>query len=358
MPHTNILGTSFTMAPDDLPKTMRAAQFTSAHGGIENNIRVNTDAKLPKNFDHLPADGTLVHVAYASINPIDHKLVELPILGRLMMLGHPQTPGGDFSGIVVATRLPHLKAGDRVFGHASGTLAEYVTVSKSEICPCPAGVSLRDAATLPISGLAALQGLRPFVKAGDNVLINGASGGVGSMGIQIAKALGASVTATCSGANADLCRSLGADEVLDYRQEGGIVKALQRAGHQYDHVFDSVFYNPALYFQAGDYVKPQGLFTTVGGNINWSFLKAIARIYCLPGFLGGGRQPFKYIIELSTPEDLAFLAQLVEEGKLKPAIQEELPLDNVAEAFANLKTHHTKGKIVIKVHGEEHPGLM
>jgi NADPH:quinone reductase-like Zn-dependent oxidoreductase len=340
------------MAPSDLPKTMRAAQFASARGGIESNIKVNVDAKLPKSADHLPADGTLVRVAYASINPIDHKLVELPIIGRLMMLGHSKIPGGDFSGFVVATGLSHLKAGDRVFGHASGTLAEFVTVSKSEICPCPAGVSLRDAATLPIAGLAALQGLRPFVKTGDTVLINGASGGVGSMGIQIAKALGTSVTATCSGANLDLCKSLGADEVFDYRQEGGIVKALQRAGHQYDHVFDTVFYNPALYFQAADYTKPQGLFATVGGNINWAFVKAIARIYCLPGFLGGGQRPFKYIIELSTPEDLAFLAHLVEEGKLIPAVQEELPLDKVAEAFANLKTHHTRGKIVIKVDGE------
>ncbi|KAH8896155.1 hypothetical protein GQ53DRAFT_761115 [Thozetella sp. PMI_491] len=122
------------MAPGDLPKTMRAAQFTSTHGGIENNINVKADAKLPRNADHLPADGTLVHVAYTSINMIDQKLVKLPILGQLMMLGH---------------------AGDHVFGHASGMLAKYVTISKSEISPCPACVSLRDA-TLPIAGLAAL----------------------------------------------------------------------------------------------------------------------------------------------------------------------------------------------------------
>ncbi|KAJ0304606.1 hypothetical protein Brms1b_011191 [Colletotrichum noveboracense] len=213
---------------------MRAALWRTTTGSIEKNLKLVTNAPIPKTASSLPKGCTLVKVAFASINH-DYKLAELLLVNRIFP--NPAIPGVDYSGTVVATTLTTLQLGQRVFGrtemHECGTLAEYVVVRKSGIAPVPAGVSLKDAACVGICGVTALQALAPFAKEGDTVLINGGSGGTGMFAIQVAKALGcARVVAVCSGRNADFCRSLGADDVIDYKN-GDLVDTLRRQGEQW-----------------------------------------------------------------------------------------------------------------------------
>lgn len=221
--------------PVTLPDTMRAAQWTTTSGGIDKNLRLNPAAALPRNAHSLPKHSTLVKVAYATPNPVDYKLAEtLPFI-----FSKPAIPCLDYSGVVVDSTLPHLKTGELVFGKteppAFGALAEYLVVDKEGCVPLPDDVSLKDAACVGVVGLTAYQCLAPYVKEGGKVFINGGSGGTGTFGIQIAKALGCQVTTTCSGPNVELCKSLGADAVIDYRSEDPVA-ALKRAGKQYDLV--------------------------------------------------------------------------------------------------------------------------
>ncbi|KAL2683380.1 hypothetical protein Neosp_007850 [[Neocosmospora] mangrovei] len=340
--------------PTELPPTMRAAQWRSIAGGIEKNLTLNAEAQLPKNAHSLPKDHTLVKVAYASLNHLDYKPAEMPFGSTFIK--KPATPGLDFSGTVVATSLSDLKPGQRVFGRTEppvgGTLAEYVEVRKAGVAPVPDGVSLRDAACVGICGTAPLQSFAPYMEPGQKVLINGGSGGVGVFAIQIAKALGYSqVTAVCSAANADLCRNLGADEVIDYKAED-IVTALKRTGHQYDHILDTIFAKPELYWQCHHYLKPQGTYVAVGLPPQFKTFKTLFAIHVLPKWLGGGQRKFVFHSVSANTKDFGQVAQWIEEGKVKPVIEEEYSLEDAAKAYAKLKSGTAKGKLVIRVCGE------
>ena len=274
------------MAAQNLPATMRASQWTTTHGGIEKNLKMNPTAPLPKNANNLPADHTLVKVLYTTPNPVDYKLADtLPFI-----FSKPATPCLDFAGRVVATTLPHLKPGELVFGATAppvfGAAAEYLIVGKSQLAPIPDGVDPKDAATMGIVGLTAYQTIAPFVKAGSKVLINGGSGGTGTFGVQIAKALGCEVTTTCSGANVDLVKSLGADKVIDYRSED-VLTSLKRSGTQYDLIVDNVFATPDLYWNAHHYLKPSGHFVTIAGSPSINSIVTMAKIFLWPRVLGG-----------------------------------------------------------------------
>ncbi|KAF6815231.1 zinc-type alcohol dehydrogenase-like protein [Colletotrichum sojae] len=335
---------------------MRAAQWRSIAGGIEKNLKPTTSASLPKPASSLPKDHTLIRVAYASLNHLDYKVAEAPLGSAL--LSKPATPGLDFSGTVVATTLSHLRPGQRVFGRTEpgasggGTLAEYVVVGKAGVAALPAGVSLRDAACVGTCGVAALQGLAPFVKPGDKGLVNGGSGGVGVFAIQVAKALGCRhVTAVCSARNAELCRSLGADDVIDYQVED-VVAVLKRRGEVYDHILDTVFVDPGLYWQCHHYLKPGGMYVSVGLPLKFKTFRSLLAKYLLPGFLGGGKRGFKFHGVTGNPGHFAQVAQWIEEGKVKTVIEEEFDLEDAGKAYGRLKAGRTVGKLVARVTGD------
>ncbi|TKA69197.1 hypothetical protein B0A55_07078 [Friedmanniomyces simplex] len=337
----------------NIPSTMRASQWTTTKGGIDKNLKLNPAAPLPKTATSLPPDHTLVRVAYSTPNPIDYKLAEyLPFI-----FSKPATPCLDFSGTVVATTLAHLKPGELVFGKteppAFGALGEYIVVAKAGCVPLPNGVSLKQAACVGVTGLTSYQCLAPHVKAGDKVLINGGSGGTGTFAIQIAKALGCYVTTTCSGPNVDLCKSLGADEVIDYRSND-LVATLKRSGKQYDLIYDTVFATPALYWNCQHYLKPSGQFLTIAGSPSVGSIVELLKVFCWPAWLGGGQRRLAFHTAASKAADYEAIAGMMAEGKVRAVVEREFGLERAGEAFAHLKGGRTKGKIVIEVAGGEY----
>jgi NADPH:quinone reductase-like Zn-dependent oxidoreductase len=337
-----------------LPSTMRAVQWTSITGGIEKNLEVNTTAPVPTLPTKSTEPSTLVKVAYSSINPVDYKLPEFAVF-RALKMSTPAIPAGDFAGTVVQTTLPGLKPGDLVFGRSDppdfGALAEYVVVNGREnVVKLPKGVSMQEAATLGVAGLTAYQCIAPYTKEGSKVFINGGSGGTGTFGIQIAKILGCRVTATCSGANVELCQSLGADEVIDYRTTD-VVRHLQRQGTQYDLLVDNVG-SLELYWSAHDYLKADGLYINIAGTATLAHVVNVLKVSYTPAWLGGGQRAAMFLRRKSNADDFAKIAQWIAEGRLRPVVEKVYGLDEAGEAFARLKAGRSKGKLVIKVAGE------
>ncbi|CVL04910.1 related to zinc alcohol dehydrogenase [Fusarium mangiferae] len=337
-----------------LPLTMRAAQWRSIKGGIDKNLTLVADAKLPKNASSLPKGQTLIKVAYASVNHLDYKIAEMPLTN--FMFSKPATPGLDFSGTIVSTALVGFQPGQKVFGRTElpigGTLAEYVVVGSKGMAGLPDGVELRDAACVGICGTTALQCMSPFVKAGDRVLINGGSGGVGVFAMQVAKALGCShVTVTCSASNADFCRSLSADETIDYKSEDPI-EVLKKKEDKFDLVLDTIFNDPNLYWQSHQYLKPEGQYVCVGLPPRFQTFKSLLAINLLPRWLGGGKRKFKYHSVTANGKDFGQFADWMREGKVRAVIEEEFGLEDAGRAYARLKEGRTKGKLVVRVEGE------
>ncbi|KAF9766892.1 hypothetical protein IL306_000644 [Fusarium sp. DS 682] len=333
---------------------MRAAQWRSIKGGIDKNLKLATDAKLPKNAASLPKGHTLVKVAYASLNHLDYKVAEMPLAS--MLFSKPVTPGLDFSGTIVTTTVNEFESGQRVFGRTElptgGTLAEYIIVGSKGMAALPDGVDMRDAACVGICGTTALQCLSPFVKEGDRVFINGGSGGVGVFAIQVAKALGAShVTVTCSASNAEFCRNLGADETIDYKTEDPI-EVLKKKEETFDFILDTVFNDPDLYWQCHQYLKPEGAYVCVGLPPRFQTFKSLITINLLPRWLGGGKRKFKYHPVTANQEDFEQVAAWMQDGKIKAIIEEEFGLEDAGRAYAKLKEGRTRGKLVVRVGGE------
>ncbi|EWY85658.1 hypothetical protein FOYG_12791 [Fusarium oxysporum NRRL 32931] len=334
-----------------LPLTMRATQWRSIKGGIDKNLTLITDAKLPKNASSLPKGKTLVRVAYASVNHLDYKVAEMSLTN--FMFSKPVTPGLDFSGTIVSTTLDEFQSGQKVFGRTElptgGTLAEYVVVGSKGMAPLPDGVELRDAACLGICGTTALQCMSPFVKEGDRVFINGGSGGVGVFAIQVAKALGCShVTVTCSASNAEFCRSLGADETIDYQSEDPI-EVLKKKEDKFDFILDTVFNDPDLYWQSHQYLKPDGQYVCVGLPPRFQTFKSLLTINLLPRWLGGGKRKFKYHSVTANRKDFGQVADWMKDGKIKAVIEEGFGLEDAGRAYARLKEGRTRGKLVVRV---------
>jgi NADPH:quinone reductase-like Zn-dependent oxidoreductase len=339
---------------NQLPSTMRAAQWTSITGGIEKNIEINTTAPIPAVPTNSTGPSTLVKVAYSSINPVDYKLPEFSVF-RALKMSTPAIPAGDFAGTIIHTNLPGFNPGDLVFGRSDpphfGALGEYVVVNGREnIVKLPEGVSMQDGATLGVAGLTAYQCIAPYTKEGSKVLINGGSGGTGTFGIQIAKILGCRVTATCSGANIELCRSLGADEVIDYRTTD-VVKHLQRQGTQYDLIVDNVG-SLELYWNTHDYLKADGLYINIAGTATLAHVVNVLKVSYMPAWMGGGQRAAMFLRRKSSADDFARIALWIAEGKLRPVVEKVYSLDESAEAFARLKTGRSQGKLVIKVADE------
>lgn len=339
------------MASAERLTTMRAAQFSAAP--IESHIKVSNTAPVPGAGKSFPQNSTLVKIAYASLNPVDYKVPEFRP-ARLGMLGKaPWIPGCDYAGTVIETNVPHVKPGDRVFGYLTlpqiGTLAEYVLVQGIEnVAVVPDGVSLKDAVALGVVSQTALQAIAPFVKAGSKVLINGASGGTGMYEVQIAKNLGCDVTAICSGANAEFCKDLGADHILDYRSVN-VIEELRKRGQQYDYIVDNITVGGPLYTQSRHYLKPDGMYNTIAMGPNLETFIGYIKLFMLPSWLGGTSRKGGQVVCTPNASELTDIAVQVKNGKLKTAIEKVYDLDQVAEAFVLIKSRRVRGKLVIKI---------
>jgi len=296
-------------------------------------------------------DEILVRVHAASVNPLDwHYLEGTPYMVRIDGgFGKPHNPrlGVDFAGTVeaVGKSVTRFKPGDEVFGGKFGALAEYVAVAENRaVALKPGNVSDAQAAAVAIAGITALQALRDrgHIRAGQNVLVNGASGGVGTFAVQIAKSFGATVTGVCSTKNVELVRALGADRVIDYTQED-FTKGSQR----YDLILDNVATH-----SLSDYrhvLTPDGAYVMVGSTdpgrwFGWAVKPLQA--WLLSPFTS---QKLTMIFAELNKDDLATLAELMESGKVTPVIDRTYKLSEAAEALRYLEGGHARGKVVVIV---------
>jgi NADPH:quinone reductase-like Zn-dependent oxidoreductase len=297
-------------------------------------------------------DSLLVRVRAASINAYDwHMLRGSPYLVRMMAgLRKPKSAamGVDMAGQVeaVGKNVTRFRAGDEVFGARHGALAEYVSgTDESFFVAKPHGISFEQAAAVNMAGTTALQGLRDKgqIKSGQRVLIVGASGGVGTFAVQIAKAFGAHVTAVCSTRNVDQARSLGADEVIDYTKED-----FTRIGRRWDVILDVA--SSGSLSSRRRILEPNGTLVGVGmadGRAGMASIMAGLVETAVVSRLGSQKMPF-FMAKNST-DDLLVLKDLIEAGKIKPAIDRTYPLSETADALRYLEKGHARGKVVITV---------
>ena len=299
----------------------------------------------------------LIEVRAASLNPLDwHFMRGTPYVGRIMMgLRKPKNTrlGVDVAGQVraVGRQVTQFKPGDAVFGAARGACAEYACAAESKLAMKPTNVTFEQAASVPIAGLTALQGLRDKgqIQPGQKVLINGASGGVGTFAVQIAKWLGADVTGVCSTRNVDMVRSLGADPVIDYTQED-----FTRSGQRYDVILDNVG-NHSL-SECRRVLNPKGKYVMVGGGgINDQGLMGpgLARAITAPVFSWFVSQDMLFFMANLNPKDLTTLCELISSGKVTPVIDRRYGLSEVTEAIRYLEEGHARGKVVITLESND-----
>jgi len=296
-------------------------------------------------------DEVLVKVHAASVNAYDwHLLTADVFLVRLMgggLLRPKKTiPGVDIAGRIEAagSNVKQFRPGDEVFGDISacgnGGFAEYVSVPENALALKPATLSFEEAAAVPLAATTALQGLRDQgkIQAGQKVLINGASGGVGTFAVQIAKSFGAEVTAVCSTRNFDMARTLGADRVIDYTKED-----FTHNGQTYDLILAANGYHPLSAYKRA--LTPQGIYVMVGGTPAQIFQAMLLGAWMSEN---GGKRLGGFTAK-ANQKDLVMLKALVEAGKVVPVIDKRYSLSEAAEALRYLGAGHARGKVVITV---------
>jgi NADPH:quinone reductase-like Zn-dependent oxidoreductase len=297
----------------------------------------------------VPADDeVLVRVRACSVNPTEWYGTKGLLVGRPQMgLFKPKESrlGTDFAGVVeaVGASRSDFAPGDEVFGGRTGAFAEYVSV-KNAIAPKPANITFEQAAAVPVAGITALQGLRDKgeVQAGQKVLINGASGGVGTFAVQIARAFGAEVHAICSTRNVERARSLGADRVFDYEQED-----FTRSGQSYDLLLEVAGSRPWRAYKR--VLKPDAKFVLVGSMKKRRMLGPLTHLIKMRlGSLRSSQKLVFYIAKL-TAEDMFVMKELIESGQVTPYVERTYPLSETADALRYLGEGHAQGKIVITV---------
>jgi len=212
----------------------------------------------------------------------------------------------------------------------------------------PSGISHEDAASFGIVGLTETQAIRPNVKTGDKVFINGGSGGTGAYGLQIAKALGCHVTTTCSTPNVEMCKSLGADEVIDYKS-ADVTQTLSAQGPSFNLVVDNIGTPANLYKKSSAFIAPGGKFIQIGMSPNLSGMAQIGGNMLRPGFLGGGKAKYQMLMGQAAKSDLQLLAEWMKEGKVKGVLDSVFEWEDAPKAYEKLKTGRARGKIVVKV---------
>jgi NADPH:quinone reductase-like Zn-dependent oxidoreductase len=296
-------------------------------------------------------DEVLIKVRAASLNPLDlHYMRGLPYLVRLRTgLGRPKLTqlGVDFSGTVeaVGKDVKLIKVGEDIFGTANGALAEYATSSEAGLALKPINMSFQQAAAVPVAGITALQGLRDkgLLRPGQKVLINGASGGVGTFAVQIAKSLGANVTGVCSSRNVEMVRSIGADRVIDYSAED-----YTKGTQHYDVILDIIGNHSLL--DNRSVLTADGIFVIVGAQSNepWigslaSFIKALL----MAPFVH--QKLVTLFADAGSTDDMNALRDLMQSGRLTPVIDRQYTLSEAPAAMRYLETGHARGKVVISM---------
>jgi NADPH:quinone reductase-like Zn-dependent oxidoreductase len=298
----------------------------------------------------VPGDSqVLVRVRAAAVNPLDwHYMRGTPYIARLTMgLRKPTVTrlGVDFAGVVesVGRHITEFKPGDEVFGGRTGALAEYVTVREDQAVLKPANVTFEEAAAVPVAAITALQALRDEgrVQPGQKVLINGASGGVGTFAVQIAKSLGADVTGVCSTRNVEMVRSIGANQVIDYTRED-----FTKRPERYDVIVDNVGNHSLTKLRR--VVKPTGRYVMVGGpSGRWiDPLPRALNAVVLSRFVS---QDMSMFIADLKKKDLTILRDLMEAGKVTPVIDRLYALSEVSAAIRYLEAGHARGKVVVVI---------
>ncbi|MDZ8054622.1 MAG: NAD(P)-dependent alcohol dehydrogenase [Aulosira sp. ZfuVER01] len=297
------------------------------------------DVEQPK----IKPDQILVKIHASSVNPVDWKIRQ----GMLQLLtgyNFPMILGFDLAGEVVevGASVRRFQPGDAIYGSTAlpgGAYAEFAAIPENLAAPKPTNLSYEEAAVVPLAALTALQALRDQgnIQAGQSVLINGAAGGVGIFAVQIAKALGTEVTGVCSTKNVDLVKSLGADRVIDYKQQD----FTQETG-QYDIIFDAVGKRSPS--ECKRVLKPNGVYITTLPSAE-SFVQSILTTF-LPG------QKVKFILEKPNTKDLLYLKELIEAGKIRVVIHRTYPLSELAAAHTESETERAVGKIAINFIGK------
>jgi NADPH:quinone reductase-like Zn-dependent oxidoreductase len=296
-------------------------------------------------------DEVMVRVHAASVDRGTwHLMAGLPYPIRLAGFGvrRPKyaNPGRCLAGTVeaVGAAVTGLAAGDEVYGTCNGSFAEYATARTDKLAPKPANLTFEQAAAVPVSAVTALQGLRDRgrVQPGHQVLIIGASGGVGTFAVQIAKAFGAEVTGVCSTGKVDLVRSLGADHVIDYTTDEG------DDGHRYDVVLDTGGHRPLGRLRRS--LTLRGTLVIVGSETGGRWLGGFdraVRAALLSPFI---RQTLVPLASSENADDLVVLTELVQSGRVTPVVDRTYPLDEAAAAIRHLQDGHARGKVVVSVH--------
>ncbi len=326
--------------------TMRAIV---AHEYGDADVLVHTVVPKPR----VEPDQVLIRVVASSTNPADwHMMTGTPYLVRPTAGWRaPKSPkqGSDVAGVVeeIGSEITKFEVGDAVFGNARGAFAEFVTGKEEYLTHKPANVSFEAAATMGIAGHTALQGLRDHghVKSGDRVLVNGASGGVGTFAVQMAKAMGAHVTAICSTRHVETMQSIGADRIVDYTTTD-----IAEIGEQFDVILDNVGNRTPSTMRK--LLVPGGRWVIVSGPKKsnwWGPLPYVAR--SLASFLFGSRKAAMFVAS-ENAADLRVMAEMLENGQVVPVIDRRFRLDQASDALRYLGEGHSKGKSVIVVEGE------
>jgi NADPH:quinone reductase-like Zn-dependent oxidoreductase len=319
---------------------MKTIQYKS-YGGPEVLQIVESEKPTPAD------DEILVKVKATTVTPVDCTFRAGKAIAARLFTGitKPKNPilGSDFSGQVeaVGNKVTSFEVGDRVFGGAEGTYTEYLVVKKdSVIAKIPGNLSFKDATAIPYGVLTALPFLRDTgsIKEGDKVLINGASGSVGSYGVQLAKYYGAEVTGVCSTKNVEMVKSLGADHVIDYKKED-----FSESGQGWDIIFDAV--GKSSYSKSKNALRENGIYltTVMSATIQFDMLRTAFTSKKAKLSLTGLRKPEKM------REDLHFAKRLIEEGRIKAIIDREFSFDEIADAHSYVETGHKSGNVVINV---------
>jgi NADPH:quinone reductase-like Zn-dependent oxidoreductase len=328
----------------DGAQRMKAAVYRCY--GSPDVVKVEEIAKPTPNDNQV-----LIKVHAASVNPLDwHTMTGKPYIMRMDEgVGAPKNPqlGVDFAGTVeaVGSHVTRFHPGDEVLGGRNGAFAEYIVMrEKGPVVLKPASVSFEQAAAVPIAALTALQALRNEgnIQAGQKVLINGASGGVGTFAVQIAKSFGADVTGVCSTRNVDMVRALGADHVVDYTKED-FTQGTQR----YDLIFDTVG-NHSM----SDYrrvMNPKAVFVIVGAPSDDPWLAPLTTMLKAPMIELFVSQKFGMMMADLNQKDLTTITELMQAGKVTSVIDRRYPLTQVPEAIRYLEAGHARGKVVIDV---------
>jgi NADPH:quinone reductase-like Zn-dependent oxidoreductase len=325
------------------PKNPMKAVIACEYGGPE--VLELADIEKP-----VPGDSQLlVRVHAAAVNALDwHVMRGAPYLARMVMgLRKPKDirMGVDFAGTVeaVGKAVTRFQPGDEVFGGRTGAFAQYVTVPENEAARKPASLTFEQAATIPVAALTALQALRDQAKVrpGQKVLINGASGGVGTFMVQLARSLGAEVTGVSSGRNADMVRSIGASQVIDYTKED-----FTKRPERYDVVIDNVGNRSVGAFRS--VLKPDGKYILVGGGTG-RWVDPFPRIIGMKLMSPFVKHDLLFFIANLNPADLAYVAELVQTGKVTPVIDRIFPLSDIRAAVGYVDEGHARAKVVVTV---------